>query len=66
MDEAQAVYDKYYAVPEGDARVKWREQNPQLDAVLWMMGKVDSVRTKKAAEIADKLVDGRPIKIVSK
>lgn len=52
--------EPYYEIPAEDAtgtraRENWRQQHPQQDAQLWVLGRVSRVLTERAANIGQRL-----------
>ena len=62
-DKAQPILDTYYGVAEKQ-RDTYRAQNPKVDALLWMLGYVTTVRSAEAARLAQQMTKGREIKLV--
>jgi len=48
---AQDLWEPYYNLEEDDARLLWRQQFPDVEALLYLFGKVSSFKNPKSAEI---------------
>ena len=49
--EAKDSFEAYDNLEEADARILWRKQFPDVEALLYLFGKVASFRNPKSAEI---------------
>ena len=48
---AKDLFEVYEALEEADARTLWRQQYPDVEALLYLFGKVSSFKNPKSAEI---------------
>ena len=48
---ATDLWETYYNLEEDDARTLWRQQFPDVEALLYLFGKVSSFKNPKSAEI---------------
>jgi len=55
IDDCETVLDRYYGLPQGKARIVYREAFPEVDARLCILGRIGIPKTQEAARIANDL-----------
>lgn len=64
VENAQKSFRAYYDLPEGKTREQYRREHPDVDFMLWLLGRVTTLRSMEAAERAQRAVTGREIRVV--
>ena len=54
--ESETILDEYYAIPQGQPRLDYRRQNPEVDAKLALLGRVSTFRSTEASQYANILL----------